>query len=223
MTVPLMHVVRHDPLQIESFMDKAEDSFEEVCCRLDHFMGDKPVHFPEVEVEAAYDSCAIGIHFRVRGRYIRAVARHHQDEVYRDSCVEFFFTPGADPGAGYFNLEMNCGGTMLFHFQPEPRKNRVILSPKECSAIPVSHTLPDRVDPEITDFLIWEVAYAIPFDLLEIYCPIVRPGPGTVWRGNFYKCADNTSHPHWLTWAPVDSVVPNFHLPASFGMLKFED
>lgn len=68
-------------------------------------MGDKPVHFSEVEVEAAYDSHAIGIHFRVRDRYIRAVARHHQDEVYKDSCVEFFFTPGADPDAGYFSLE----------------------------------------------------------------------------------------------------------------------
>nr|WP_319393293.1 carbohydrate-binding family 9-like protein [uncultured Desulfobacter sp.] len=150
------------------------------------------------------------------------MTRQHQDEVYKDSCVEFFFTPGINPDIGDFNLEMNCGGTMLFHFQPEPRKNRVILPEKACKAIPVAHTLPEIVDPEITAPMLWEVAYAIPFDLLENYCPVARPEPGTVWRGNFYKCADSSSHPHWLTWAPVDYPVPNFHLPASFGTIVFE-
>ena len=43
------------------------------------------------------------------------------------------------------------------------------------------------------------------------------------WRANFYKCADRTSHPHCLTWAPVDFPVPNFHLPRSFGVLEFEE
>jgi len=42
------------------------------------------------------------------------------------------------------------------------------------------------------------------------------------WRANFYKCADSTSHPHWLTWSPVDHPTPHFHLPAFFGTLEFE-
>lgn len=33
---------------------------------------------------------------------------------------------------------------------------------------------------------------------------------------------DNTSHPHWLTWAPVHSPRPDFHTPRSFGTLEFE-
>lgn len=33
---------------------------------------------------------------------------------------------------------------------------------------------------------------------------------------------DNTSHPHWLTWAPVPSPRPDFHTPRSFGTLEFE-
>ncbi len=203
-------------------MAQGAERREAAFSRLNHFMGERPVHFPTVEVTTVYNQDAIGVHFRVHDRYIRALARHHQGEVYKDSCVEFFFTPGTDPDTGYFNLEMNCGGTMLFHFQPEPRKNRIVLPEKACHAIAVAHTLPDIVEPEITEPRIWEVAYAVPFDLLEKYCPVVRPVPGKMWRGNFYKCGDSTSHPHWLTWAPVDLSVPDFHRPEFFGTLVFE-
>lgn len=50
--------------------------------------------------------------------------------------------------------------------------------------------------------------------------------PGTDVSKGYYNvemnCADNTSHPHWLTWSPVDYPKPNFHLPQSFGFLEFE-
>ncbi|WP_156968191.1 hypothetical protein [Desulfobacter vibrioformis] len=49
-----------------------------------------------------------------------------------------------------------------------------ILTKKECDAIAVAHTLHDIVDPEITEPRIWEVTYAIPFELLEQYCPLVH-------------------------------------------------
>jgi len=173
MAVPLMHVAGHEQLRIQTFMEERTVRQETAFFRLNCFMGERPVHFPRVEVRVAYDQQAIGVHFRVHDQYIRAVARQHQDEVYKDSCVEFFFTPGTDPDTGYFNLEINCGGTMLFHFQSEPRKNRSILTKTECDAIAVAHTLPEIVDPEITEPRIWEVAYAIPFALLEEYCPVV--------------------------------------------------
>jgi hypothetical protein len=56
---------------------------------------------------------------------------------------------------------------------------------------------------------------------LERYCPVRPPEIRGRWRVNFYKCADRTSHPHWLTWAPVDSPAPNFHLPDAFGIMEF--
>jgi len=58
--------------------------------------------------------------------------------------------------------------------------------------------------------------------LLKRYCPVITPSPQAEWRVNFYKCADDTSHPHWLTWSPVDLPEPNFHHPQSFGILQFE-
>ena len=26
------------------------------------------------------------------------------------------------------------------------------------------------------------------------------------WRANFYKCGDDTSHPHWAAWSPLKKV-----------------
>ncbi len=69
-----------------------------------HYMGHKPAHFPRAEVKVAYDSRSIYLLFRVEDRYVRSVALSHQDDVYKDSCVEFFFTPGSDLSKGYFNI-----------------------------------------------------------------------------------------------------------------------
>jgi hypothetical protein len=66
------------------------------------------------------------------------------------------------------------------------------------------------------------VEYTLPFSILEKYMKVDLPMPGKKWRANFYKCGDKTSHPHWLTWAPVEFPKPNFHLPGFFGMLIFE-
>lgn len=186
-----------------------------------NYMGEKPEHFPTTEVKIAYGGMVIYVMFRVADRYVRAVAAEHQGNVWEDSCVEFFFTPGSDISSGYFNLEMNCGGTMLFHFQREPGKERQVIPLSECSKIRRAHSLPRIVDPEIEEPVTWTVEYWIPIALLKPYCPVATPAPRVEWRANFYKCADKTSHPHWLTWSPVNSPTPNFHLPQFFGILEF--
>lgn len=185
-------------------------------------MGTQPDHFPSTRVKIAYDDTIIYLMFQVVDRYVRAMAREDQDNVWEDSCVEFFFTPGSDVSRGYFNLEMNCGGTLLFHFQPGSGRERRVIPPKECARIMRAHSLPQRVDPEIQDPVTWTVAYGIPLALLKTYCRVEMPGPGVEWQGNFYKCADKSSHPHWLTWAPVHFPKPNFHLPQFFGILQFQ-
>lgn len=172
-------------------------------------------------MKIAYDDTAIYVMFRVVDRYVRAVAAGHQDNVWQDSCVEFFFTPGADLSRGYFNLEMNCGGTMLFHFQPGAGKDRIVIPKSECDRIRSAHSLPRIVDPEIEEPVTWTVEYWLPIPLLKRYCQVSTPAPHVTWRANFYKCADKTSHPHWLTWSPVNFPKPNFHLPQSFGILEF--
>jgi hypothetical protein len=189
-----------------------------------HFMGTKPEHFPKVQAKLVYDDRAVYVIFRVEDKFVRAVAQKHQDAVYRDSCVEFFFTPHADIAQGYFNLEMNCGGTMLLHYQRVPRQDHVQLSEADLARIEVAHSLPKIIDPEITDATQWTVSYRLPVDIFSKYFPaaIERPAPGVTWRANLYKCADDTSYPHWLTWSPVVFERPDFHRPQSFGLLVFQ-
>lgn len=191
---------------------------------LNHFMGQRPEHFPRVQARLMYDERAIYVIFRVDDRYVRAVARQHQDAVWRDSCVEFFFTPNADAGTGYFNLEMNCGGTMLLHCQRAPGEDVLLISAADIAQIEVKHSLPKIVDPEITDETLWTVAYRFPLETLGRYFPaeVCQPDAGVTWRANLYKCADGSSHPHWLTWSPVEFERPDFHRPQSFGLLMFE-
>ncbi len=190
--------------------------------QLTHYMGEKPEHFPFTEAKIAYDNLAIYVIFKVEDRYVKAVHSNHQDPVYTDSCVEFFFSPKENSDQGYFNLEMNCGGTMLFHHQTAPRTNQVPIAEADVAQVEVAHSMPAIVDPEIEEDTTWYVEYRIPFSVLASYRDFPIPENGTVWRANLYKCADATSHPHWLTWAFIDLPSPNFHQPDFFGILEFQ-
>jgi hypothetical protein len=189
--------------------------------QLNHIMGEKPDHFPRTEAKLAYDNESIYVIFRVQDRFVLSKHSNHQDPVYKDSCVEFFFIPGEDTELGYFNLEMNCGGTMLFHHQLKPREGSVDIHPRHISEIEVAASLPKIVDPEIKSDTTWVVEYRIPFSILKDYFEFNIPGEGSLWRANFYKCADESSHPHWLTWAPVQKPTPDFHMPEFFGHIEF--
>ncbi|MBE0582472.1 MAG: carbohydrate-binding family 9-like protein [Desulfofustis sp.] len=188
---------------------------------LAHHMGRRPAHFPRTEVKMGYNATAVHLMFRVEDQFVQATARQHQDSVCVDSCVEFFFTPGPDSSIGYFNIEMNCGGVMLFHFHPGDETEAQVIPPADCERLRKTHTLPRLVQPEIDEPVTWLVDYSLPLSLLARYCPVCEPRPQVVWRANFYKCADGSSRPHWLAWAPVDFPKPNFHLPRFFGTVVF--
>ena len=184
-------------------------------------MGDAPSHRPRVQAKLRYDDECVSVIFRVEDRYVRSVVVDSQGPVCTDSCVEFFFTPGADIGQGYYNIETNCGGTALFMHQKAGGKECIPLSDSDIAALAIAHTLPHIVDPEIEGPVCWHVAYRVPYAILRKYAPVATPAPGVAWRANLYKCADRTSHPHWLTWAPVGVPRPDFHRPEFFGILEF--
>lgn len=183
-------------------------------------MGDPPSHHPDARAKLLHEADALHVIFRVDDRHVRSV-HGHQEAVCRDSCVEFFFVPGTDLADGYFNLETNCGGHMLFHHQLVPRGTAVTISREDCDRIALHHSMPSTVEPEIPGPVVWTLQYRLPFDILARYAPVARPVPGARWRANFYKCADRTSHPHWLTWAEVRRPRPDFHVPEDFGELVF--
>ena len=111
---------------------------------------------------------------------------------------------------------------MLFHYQIEFGQNTQIVSDAHCDRVEVATSLPKIVDPEITSPTTWTIEYRLPVSILESYAAVTAPRPGVVWRANFYKCGDQTSHPHYLTWAEVKNAQPKFHLPEFFGSIIFE-
>ena len=187
---------------------------------IDNAMGDPPAHRPQAQAKIAYDDAALRVIFRVEDRYVRSRVTTYQGPVCTDSCVELFFTPGPDVAQGYFNIEANCGGTVLFMHQKARGVECVPLSEADGVSLALTHTMPAVIEPEIAGPVEWLVEYRVPYAVLSGYARVTTPAPGVTWKANLYKCADGTSHPHWASWSPVDAL--NFHMPECFGTLVFE-
>jgi hypothetical protein len=186
-----------------------------------NYMGTVPEFNPVVKAKMMYDNKNLYVIFQVNDRYVRCITKDYNGPVWEDSCVEFFFSPDHNLPERYFNLEVNCGGTPLMHYNIVPDKNIRILDVSDIKMIEIAHSLPQNIDPEIPDPVTWTVEYRIPLILPEKYSVVTHPKPGVEWRANFYKIAENNSNPHFMTWAVVNHPVPKFHLPQFFGLLKF--
>jgi hypothetical protein len=194
---------------------------------IDQFHSRSSDHRPVVEAKLAHSRDALHVFFRVRDRYVRAVAEKLNDPVCRDSCVELFIQP---PGRReYINFEINCGGTMLASFVEDPHrpdrntpmKKFTPLTEPQASRVRIEASLPKIVEPEMTEPTEWTVRYTVPVALFEeFYGPRVDLD-GQTFRANLYKCGDKTSHPHWASWSPVGETL-NFHKPECFAPLHFE-
>ena len=187
--------------------------------KINNFRPESSNHHPEVECRLQHDGKGFYGLFQVKDKYIRSVATEHNSSVCRDSCVEFFVEPPG--GQGYLNFEFNCGGTMLlFYVKDCTRTDKGFkefypVTASEAEGVKIFHTMPAVVEPEITEEKIWRLGFYIPFALFESKIKGLKAASGQTWRGNFYKCADKTSHPHWASWNPVS--VLNFHLPECYG------
>jgi hypothetical protein len=190
---------------------------------INHFRPEGSSHRPRTQCKLVYTEDGLYGIFRVEDRFVRAVRTTFQSEVYKDSCVEIFLQPKKD--RGYFNFEFNCGGTMLASYITDPARvdgkvaAALPLTAHEAGEISLCHSLPSLVEEEITEATTWHLEFALPFTLFEGRIGALGTPDGTRWRANLYKCAGETSHPHWAAWSPVSAL--NFHAPHEFGFLHF--
>ncbi len=197
---------------------------EQNAISIDQFRPESSGHHPRTSCVLAYDRTGLYGRFFVQDRYVRSVATEFQDMVCKDSCVECFIAP--DGGEGYLNIEINAGGTLLAGHVIDPSreahgplKKVERLTPEQGARIRRYPTLPPVVDPEIQEPISWEMGFYLPFDLMAELFGSKIPTSGTCWKGNFYKCAEKISHPHWASWSPTRAF--NFHDPEIFGSLIF--
>jgi hypothetical protein len=174
-------------------------------------------HHPETRFQVLHDGTALYVQFCVKDAHVRSVQTEYQGPVYTDSCVEFFVQPVT--GKGYFNFEINAGGTLLLTYIEDPTRvpggfvKFTHVGDSWGRQVQIRSSLPRVVEPERATE--WSLRVRIPFALFEHYTGVKADNE---WRGNFYKCGDETSHPHWMAWSPVSAL--NFHLPECFGSLR---
>lgn len=189
---------------------------------LENNIFEKPEHFPKTTIKALYDQSNIYILFTVEDKYIKAMATENNGQVWKDSCVEFFFTPSKDKSDQYFNLETNCIGTILMEYHNGDLKKSIPDSLIEEIEIASSFPKGIKIIEEKVESEIWHIEYKLPIHILSNYMEIDTPKLGTIWNVNFYKCADNSSHPHFLCCNPIlakENI--NFHKPQYFGPVQF--
>lgn len=168
---------------------------------------------PIVSFDAAADATHLFVRFFVRGLGLRAAFAEDNAPVWQDSCVEVFI--GAPEGEGYFNFEMNCIGAVLAARRRSRNEGVEHFAPAEMARI-VRHASLERIPfDERGGMSEWSVAIGIPFALLGC-AGGTRPSS---LRANFYKCADGTSLPHYVSWNPISTPSPDFHRPEFFGEL----
>jgi len=179
---------------------------------------------PSVKVKLLYNNEGISGIFYVEDKYVICARTENMDSVWKDSCVEFFIKPFYDKG--YFNFEFNCIGILYASYILDPErtengfKDFNLFSKEDCNKVETISSLKNPVEPEYADSLNWTLQFFIPFSLLEAYTGKCDFENTNEWSCNFYKCADESSQPHWISWSPV--VELNFHAPESFGKLLFE-
>ena len=161
---------------------------------------------PNTQAKLLYTNEGISVRFETDETPLKAVWRHNNEPVWCDSCVEFFIQPD-EADARYLNFEMNPAGALLLGLgtQSEGRQELDF----DVSLF--------RIDAQVKDG-IWTHRLYVPFSFLKQYFAQVSPR----FRGNLFKCGDETEHPHFGSWNPVIWPQPQFHLSQCFGSFVLE-
>lgn len=171
---------------------------------------------PEACFRIARSATHLVIMYNVRGLDLRAEVLEKNGPVWEDSCCEFFVSHPSD--GTYYNFELNCIGTVL-GAKRRSREDADMFGPEKLERIITHSSLERKTYSENGEIYSWGTALCIPFDLMDIDAAAL---PEKI-RANFYKCADKTDHPHYLSWNRIEIPVPNFHRPDFFGELVFQN
>ena len=163
----------------------------------------------------AYGQCAFlpgrGLAVRLTAweRDPKAVYAANGDPIYKDSCLEFFASFVAH-SQKYMNFEMNANGAYLASVRTNKADKRMVAD--LTGALPVVRA--ERGDG------FWSVETLFTEDFIRDCFDGCRLTCGGAFRGNFYKCGDETASPHFGCWSPIENPEPSFHLPAYFGEFR---
>ncbi|HEY5590499.1 MAG TPA: carbohydrate-binding family 9-like protein [Paludibacter sp.] len=213
--ISIVYNEKLNDIDIESAGNMIEDFGQSDTIEMLNWVNEYPYR-PITIFNIARSNDSIFIKFNVRGSMLRAIYSNDQDPVNEDSCVEFFCkVPGNDK---YMNFEFNCIGTCKASKRVARNKDVTPYSKEELSMIKRYPSLGRKPFNEMEGMFDWELTVKIPLRIMGID-PNHLPEK---LLGNFYKCADGTDSPHFVSWSPIQTQVPDFHRAEFFGELYFE-
>ncbi|MDR2810633.1 MAG: hypothetical protein LBB84_08805 [Tannerellaceae bacterium] len=169
---------------------------------------------PIVAFDIARSDRYLYIRYFVKGNSLKAVYSEDNSPVHKDSCVEFFMKKTGEDI--YMNFEFNCIGA-CDAARHKSREIQTALSEEEYKSIRRYTNLERKPFQEKRGVHEWELVVAIPLHLMGLD-PHYMPKK---ILGNFFKCADDTNSPHFVSWNPISTPKPDFHRPEFFGELYF--
>nr|WP_321486905.1 carbohydrate-binding family 9-like protein [uncultured Draconibacterium sp.] len=172
---------------------------------------------PDIKFRIAHTGNEIWLKFYVQEKNILALETEINGDVYKDSTVEFFISID---GKNYYNFEFNCIGTPHVGYGPG-RGNRTPILPEMINQIDIESSLGNQPFAEKSGDFSWEMMICIPTQCFAF--DKVQSLNGLKATANFYKCGDETSDPHFVTWNAIDTENPDYHRPEFFGKISFEN
>lgn len=179
---------------------------------------------PQVKVEYHCSDDSLYLHWIVDEQNVRGTVTSDRGPVYTDSAVEFFCL--LPDGKHYTNFEFNCLGYCLSDIQlgmfAEGRSAR---TKEELASLPRKASLGREAVGDIPGITHWELETAIPLRWILPESAWTKSGRlrrGTTIQGNFYKCADRSQSPHYVSLFPIDTPHPNFHQPTFFRKIRLK-
>ncbi len=173
---------------------------------------------PEMTFRMFHTGSHFFIRYEVAENYTAALVTEDGGEVWTDSCAECFIALDEN---SYYNIEATCIGRILFNNR-KSRNENLIIGPKEAldSIIRMPSLGTEPFEERIGDNH-WTLTLVVPATAL--FRHNLSDWSGLKVRMNVYKCGDNLSKPHFLSWQPVSVPAPDFHRPEFFTEVEFED
>lgn len=172
---------------------------------------EKYPYAPKVKFQIGYNATHIYLHFQVHEEFLKAQFIKPNENVWEDSCVEFFIS--FDNKKTYYNLEFNILGTGLIGYGSAIKKDRNRLSASEILQVETLTSVQTTKGEKR-----WQEILIIPISLFNLKKDSLK---NQIAHANFYKCGDGLPNPHFISWNKIIHPTPNFHLPEFFGEVQF--
>ena len=203
-------------------IDLAGRSFEQVfegispvkiaCCN----WAEEYPYVPSVTFKMFHTGEKLYVRYDVEELYTAARVAEDNGEVWTDSCCEFFLSLD---GEAYYNIETTCIGKMLIGYRKKGQEaihaDDAVLSQVERHTSLGTEPFEERVGENK-----WSLMLGLPTSIMHQHK--VESWDGLKLMVNLYKCGDNLSKPHFLSWQPIALPQPCFHCPEFFTGIELE-